>query len=201
MIRNLIFDFGNIFVDLDTEATVRTLLDYGVQEIPSSLYEAALNYEKGQLSTNSFVQTAMELLPGLSEVQLIDAWNAILLDIPPHRLKFLKELVDSNSYGIFLLSNSNTLHIEHLTQRWGKDKMQHFLSHFNSVYFSHEIGMRKPDEEIFHHVIEAEGIRPGETLFIDDMKENTDAAAQLGIHTWHLKAGSEDISELQAHLP
>ena len=201
MIRNLIFDFGNVFVDLDTEATVRTLMEYGVQEIPIPLYESALSFEKGQISTKDFVKAAMDLLPGLSADQLITAWNAILLDIPMHRLEFLDALVQSDAYNLFLLSNSNTLHIEHLTQRWGHKEMRRFLAFFDSVYFSHKMGMRKPDLEIFHHVLESEQLNPSETLFIDDTEENTLAAAQIGLHTWHLKAGSEDISELQARLP
>ena len=201
MIRNLVFDFGNVFVDLDLEATVRTLEDYGVKDIPANLYEAALTYEKGHISTADFVRTAMDLLPGLTEEQLVRAWNAILLDIPGHRMGFLKKLVKSRSYKLFLLSNSNSLHIQHLSQRWGQDEMDNFLSNFHGVYFSHEMGMRKPDMEIFRQILKAEALDPGETFFVDDTKENTDAAAKLGIHTWHLKAGKEDIIELEAHLP
>ena len=200
MIRNLIFDFGNVFVDLDLQATVSSLMEYGVQEIPASLYEAAYAYEKGQLSTPDFVKTARALLPDLTENQLVTAWNAILLDIPAHRLEFLKELSDANSYKMLLLSNSNNLHLEHLTHRWGQEYMEGFLAHFEGVYFSHEMGLRKPDLEIFQYVLESEQIRPEETLFVDDTKENTDAASSMGLHTWHLQAGHDDISELLAHL-
>lgn len=201
MIRNLIFDFGNVFVDLDLEATARTLFEYGVQEIPASLLHAAQVYEKGELSTRNFVETAKGLLPGLTEEQLISAWNAILLDIPVHRMEFLSELVEANSYKVLLLSNSNSLHLEHLTQRWGHEKMQGFLSHFDGVYFSHQMGMRKPDPEIYLHILKAEQLRAEECFFIDDSEENTEAAARLGLHTWHLKAGREDIIDLNAHLP
>lgn len=201
MIRNLIFDFGNVFVDLDQEATVRTLMQYGVQEIPASLYEAALTYEKGLISTPAFVQTAREQLPGLTEKELIYAWNAILLDMPEHRMAFLSALAEANEYKLYLLSNSNTLHIEHLIKQWGSGQMKHFLGYFDGVYFSHEMGMRKPDPEIFKNILKSENLKPDESFFVDDTKENTDSAAQLGLHTWHLKAGSEDIIELQAHLP
>ena len=201
MIRNLIFDFGNVFVDLDQEATVRTLMDYGVQEIPASLYEAALTYEKGGISTAAFVETAQKLLPGLSEEELVTAWNAILLDIPEHRLEFLRALSAATSHKLILLSNSNTLHIEFLTKRWGKERMEQFLANFDSVYFSHEMGMRKPDLEIFEFILSKEHLDPEETFFVDDTKENTDSAARLGLHTWHLKAGQEDIIELHSHLP
>lgn len=201
MIRNLIFDFGNVFVDLDQEATVRTLMEFGVQEIPASLYEAALTYEKGGISTEAFVQIAMQVLPGLSKEQLIRAWNAILLNIPAHRWTFLQELAESQTYRLLLLSNSNTLHLEHLAQRWGQKEMERFLGYFEGVYFSHEVGMRKPDAEIYKHILEIEQIKPEETFFVDDTEENTDAAAKLGLHVWHLKAGHQDISELEEHLP
>jgi len=201
MIRNLIFDFGNVFIDLDQEATVRTLMGYGVREIPDSLYEAALTYEKGLISTPAFVQTARELLPSLSEEELIRAWNAILLDLPEHRMAFLSSLSTSKAYKLFLLSNSNELHIEHLTKQWGSKQMKHFLSFFDGVYFSHEMGLRKPDPEIFLSLLNSEHLKPEESFFVDDTKENTDSATQLGLHTWHLKVGDEDISELQSHLP
>lgn len=201
MIRNLIFDFGNVFVDLDQEATVRTLMQYGVQEIPASLYEAALTYEKGLISTPDFVRTARKLLPGLTEEELIQSWNAILLDMPEHRMAFLSALARANVYKLYLLSNSNTLHIEHLIKQWGSRQMEDFLGYFDGVYFSHEMGMRKPDPEIFMGILKSENLKPDESFFVDDTKENTDSAAQLGFHTWHLKTGSEDIIELQAHLP
>lgn len=201
MIRNLILDFGNVFVDLDQEATVRTIMDYGVKEIPAALYDLALDYEKGQLSTTDFVRQARTYLPGLRAEELIHAWNAILLDMPEHRLEFLRSLSAGNTYNLILLSNSNALHLEHLTRRWGLHKMEHFLACFDRVYFSHEMGMRKPDAEIFLTVLEREGLQPEQTFFVDDTAENIYAAAELGLLTWHLKAGQEDITELQAHLP
>lgn len=201
MIHNLIFDFGNVFVDLDEEATVRSIMAYGVKEIPLVLYDIAMNYEKGLLTTADFVRKARKYLPELKAEELVDAWNAILLDIPAHRLEFLHSLSANHSYNLILLSNSNALHIEHLTNRWGTEQMEYFLSHFNGVYFSHEMGMRKPDAEIFLKVLEQEGLEPEQTFFVDDTAENVRTAAELGLRTWHLKVGREDITELQAHLP
>lgn len=201
MIHNLIFDFGNVFVDLDLEATVRTIMGYGVKEIPVELYDIALNYEKGGITTDGFVREATKFLPELKKEELIQAWNAILLDMPAHRMEFLHALSASNSYKLILLSNSNAMHIEHLTEQWGGHRMEQFLSCFNSVYFSHEMGMRKPDAEIFLAVLDQEGLVPEQTFFVDDTAENVRTAAELGLKTWHLKAGQEDITEIQTHLP
>jgi putative hydrolase of the HAD superfamily len=71
-----------------------------------------------------------------------------------------------------------------------------FYQCFEKVYFSYELGMRKPDPEIFNYLIDVLELSPKRTLFIDDKKENTDAAAKLGIQIWNLQVGKEDVVDL-----
>jgi putative hydrolase of the HAD superfamily len=71
-----------------------------------------------------------------------------------------------------------------------------FYQCFEKVYYSFEMGMRKPDTEIFNHLLKKHDLSPKRTLFIDDKKENTDAAAALGIQVWNLKVGEEDVVDL-----
>ena len=115
-------------------------------------------------------------------------------------MEFLEELAGAKKHRLFLLSNSNALHIQNLTERWGKPFMDRFFNCFNNIYFSHHMGMRKPEPVIFQTLIERENLIPEETIFIDDLLENTQAAADLGLKTWHLQVGSEDIIEIQSRL-
>jgi putative hydrolase of the HAD superfamily len=65
------------------------------------------------------------------------------------------------------------------------------------------MGMRKPEVGIFTAIINKYDLSPKRTLFVDDKKENTDAAASLGLHVWNLQVGNEDVVDLfeQKHLP
>ena len=122
--------------------------------------------------------------------------NAILLDFPLHRLEFLKELNASKKYRLFLLSNTNELHISWIQNDWGIELYNEFKRCFEQFYLSHEIQMRKPNSNIFEFVLNENNLQAKETIFIDDTQENTDAAKELGIHVWNNNPLTEDVIEL-----
>jgi putative hydrolase of the HAD superfamily len=130
----------------------------------------------------------------------VDAWNSILLDFPEKRLNFIEQLAAENEYKLLLLSNTNDLHIECVKQEMGMERYNRFKNAFDVFYLSYEIGMRKPDSEIFEFVLQENNLVPQETYFVDDVSENTDAAAALGINTWNLAVGKEDITQLKSKL-
>ena len=199
-IRNIIFDFGDIFINLDKPATLEELKNFGFNKPTPEMQTLAQNYEKGLISTSVFEERLGRLIPKASSKQIKDAWNAILKDIPPHRTAFLQELRAQNEYRLFLLSNTNELHIQWVQQDMGDEAYQDFKQQFDHFYLSYEMGMRKPDAEIYQKVLAEQGLLPEETLFIDDTEENTVTAARLGIRTWHLQVGKEDIIELPKFL-
>ncbi len=199
MIKNIIFDFGDVFINLDKTATARQMQKFGFTEIIPELEELFKNYEKGLISSEAFLGNVGERFPSASKTDLIHAWNAILLDFPDFRLKFLEELAAQQEYRLFLLSNTNEIHINHEQKKLG-EKFDRFKNAFEGFYLSYEINMRKPDLEIFEFVLETNDLIPEQTLFIDDTKENTDAAAHLGITTWNLLVGVEDVTELKSRL-
>lgn len=200
MIRNLILDFGDIFINLDKPATGREMMKYGFTGITPELDTLFKEYEMGLISTEGFLHQTGSLFPKASRENLIDAWNAILLDFPLERLEFLEDLAADNQYRLFLLSNTNELHIDNERKKMGEN-FNRFERAFEGFYLSYEMGKRKPDLDIFQQVIDENQLQSEETLFVDDTKENTDAAGQLGILTWNLKVGLEDITELKAHIP
>ncbi len=97
---------------------------------------------------------------------------------------------------MFLLSNTDSIHISHFEQQNGKGFYEAFYNCFEKVYFSFEMGMRKPDSAIYQRVLNEQQLDPATVLFVDDKKENTDAAAELGIKVWNLQVGQEDVTEL-----
>jgi len=200
MIKNIIFDFGDVFINLDKTATAKEMFIHGYRKPMPGLGELFQSYEKGLISTAVFITSAHRLFPTASQSQLVTAWNAIILDFPEHRLEFIECMAREKEQRLFLLSNTNILHIEKVQQNMGMEKYQRFKNCFEQYYLSYEICMRKPDIEIFEFVLRENNLEAGETLFIDDTSENILAAEQMGIKTWHLEVNKEDITNLKSKL-
>lgn len=196
MIKNIIFDFGDIFINLDKPATEIRLKSLGLEKISQRMLRFAQSYEMGLISTLEFIQFFKELYPSVRETEFTDAWNAILLDTPQYRLDFIKDLAEHDHYRLFLLSNTNDLHIQWVKNNWGIDRFEAFKNCFEGFYLSHEIGLRKPNFDVYEFVLRSNQLLPNETLFIDDTKLNTEAASKLGICTWNLVPGNEDVVQL-----
>lgn len=194
MIKTIIFDFGDVFLNLDKPATNKTLDSFGIKEITPEIQRLNETYEVGNISTDEFLKSYQKIIPGTTKEQLIEAWNAILVDFPKYRLDFIQKLKADKRYKLLLLSNTNDLHIN-----WVKDNIafyEEFKNCFASFYLSHEIHFRKPNADIFEFVIKEHNLTPSETLFIDDTKDNTDTAQQLGIHVWNNNPKTEDVTDL-----
>lgn len=200
MIKNLLFDFGDIFINLDKEAPFREMTRFGFTHLTPQLDSLAKNYEMGLLETPAFLSGMRAIFPKASEEQLILAWNAIILDFPAYRLEFIEGLKQENRYRLFLLSNTNALHIEKVKIAMGIKYYHRFQTCFEKFYLSHEIKMRKPNTAIYEFVLKENDLNAAETFFVDDTKENTDSAAALGIKVWHLQVGKQDIVQLQNQL-
>lgn len=196
MIKNIVFDFGDVFINLDKEATFKKLKELGVKEFTIELLELAKQYEMGMITTQEFVNTFKNYFPSISETDFKNAWNSMLLDFPLYRLSFLKLLANSKKYRIFLLSNTNDLHISWIQKTWGRKLFSEFKNCFEKFYLSHEINLRKPNKNIYEFVIESNKLTPEETFFVDDTEENTVVANKLGIKTWQLNPNSEDVVDL-----
>ncbi|MDC6351758.1 HAD family phosphatase [Zeaxanthinibacter sp. PT1] len=200
MINNIIFDFGDVFLNLDKSAPYRSLSEQELLEAGPELYAINSAYEIGSLDSSTFIKRMGHLFKGRSSHELESLWNSMLLDLPEERLKFVEELSDTSSHRLFLLSNTNELHISHVKASIGKDRYNRFKNCFEQFYLSHEIGLRKPEEAIFRFVLEENGLTAEETLFIDDTLEHVEAARRLGIQGWHLQVGKEDVTELKSRL-
>jgi putative hydrolase of the HAD superfamily len=194
MIKTIIFDFGDVFLNLDKPATARELKKLEISHFSEEMLHQNRLYEKGLISSEEFISGYCESFPKLTSEIFKNSWNAILVDFPEHRLQFLKQLKQEKSYKLILLSNTNHIHID-----WVKQNVsffEEFKNCFDAFYLSQELNLRKPEPDIYEYVLKKHDLKPGETLFIDDTPENTEAAAQLGIHTWNIDPIQEDVSDL-----
>ena len=200
MIKNIIFDFGDIFIDLDKPATAEAMKSYGFKEITPELQALFNSYEKGEISTPAFLEKTQTIFPSTNKQILVEAWNAIIQFFPEHRLEFIEQLATQATYRLFLLSNTNALHIKKVQEHMGTNRYERFQKCFEQFYLSHEIHLRKPHLDIYEFVLSQNNLVATETLFIDDTKENTEAAQQLGIKVWNLEVGKEDIVDLKTKI-
>ncbi len=186
-IRNIIFDLGGVLVDIDASRTINAFKKLGLPDLVKEggwdyHHEIFLQLEKGQISTTDFRNEIRNLLPDfVSDEEIDKAWCAIIIDFPPEKIELLKEL--KSQYRLFLFSNTNAIHVNHFHKLF-EDKFGHPMSDiFEKEFFSNEMKLRKPSIDSFHYILNNEELKPEETLFIDDLKENAEAARETGMQT------------------
>ncbi len=195
MIKTIIFDFGNVFINLDIEGAIKeTYESLEINEFSEEIIAFNSFYEQGLVSTDEFLEFYSENFPKLSKEILIDLWNLILKDLPEYRLTFLKQLKASAKYKLILLSNTNDLHINCIKNTISF--YENFKNCFDKFYLSHEIQLKKPNQDIFNFVLSENQLRPEECLFIDDNKDNIETAKNLNFKTWHINPDTEDVVNL-----
>ena len=194
MIDTIIFDFGDVFINLDKQASLTALKKLGLDSWNDDLEQLNQQFERGKVTEVQFMIGLKKLIPNASIDDLRAAWNSVLIDFPLRRLEFLELL--KRKYRLFLLSNTDEIHISKFEHKAGATFAREFYQCFEKVYFSFEIGIRKPDPEAFKYIINKHELSTKRTLFIDDKKVNTDIAASLGMHVWNITPGKEDIVEL-----
>lgn len=195
MIKTIIFDFGDVFINLDKEGAMKNALElFEINELSEELVAINALYEQGLMETTEFLDFYLNNFPKLSKKELIDAWNYIICDFPPKRLEFIQQLAKDKKYQLILLSNTNELHIDCIKKHI--PFYEDFKACFDKFYLSHQIMLRKPNTDIFNFVLNENKLKPEECLFIDDTKENTVTASKLGINVWNNDPKTEDILDL-----
>ncbi|MFA6569839.1 MAG: HAD family phosphatase [Bacteroidota bacterium] len=197
MIKNIIFDFGNVLYEIAPERTMaefaklsakpELIKNYSVRKFGST--EIFLHFEKGKISSAKFRDfIRKELFISASDEELDKAWNLTLIGLFPDSVPIINEF--KNKFCIALLSNTNEIHYNFF-----EHQCIELFAAFQQCFFSHKLGMRKPDENIYINLLNKLKYQPSETLFVDDTIDNIETAAELGIHTY-LVSEDNPLSEL-----
>ena len=198
-VDTILFDLGGVIINLDYQATIDAFEALGWPDFTEQFSKATQSrffedFETGRKSPKALVEYIQKRLPQASEKQIIDAWNAMLLDVPARRIELLKNLRETHT--LYLLSNNNDIHYDHFSADLKKDYgIENLGDLFDGMFLSQRIGFRKPDEEAFLHVMEETGLIPSQTLFLEDSPQHVATAIDLGFQT-HLVQPGEDIAEL-----
>ena len=196
-IKNIIFDLGGVIINLDNQLTENAFLTLGARPLKEYFghgHAASFfkEYEVGGISDQQFVDNIKDLT-GITapDEEIIQAWNALLLDFPSERIRLLKDL--RKSYRIFLFSNTNALHLAHLQQIYRNTfpNDEYALDDlFERAYYSHILKMRKPDEASFQYILKENQLKGDETLFVDDALINVEGAEKAGLKGLFLRPGT-----------
>lgn len=200
-IKNILFDLGNVLYDIDLDRTkhaIRELLgeSFKNKESRDEILAVIKKFEVGKIKTVLFINGLLKYCgPEVQARDIINAWNEMLIGLPIHRLDLLDEL--NENYNLYMLSNINELHVQGVERTMATTiSLEEFeTKYFKQVFYSHEIGYSKPDKEAWQTVIDQAGIRPYETLFIDDLKDNVEGAKKMGFHVQQHNPAN-DISEV-----
>ncbi len=194
-VKNIIFDLGNVVIRINPELTFIKFKEAGVTNFESMytiLKQSDLfdRLDTGKISLPEFRDTVRRQTGvNLSDEQIDDAWCAMLLDFPDENIELLRKL--RPYYKLYLLSNTNQMHIDYYLEKLRCEKGSPLLPElFDRTFYSHEIGYRKPNREAYEYVLQAENLKPAETLFIDDLEHNVIGARRVGIQAYLHPAGN-----------
>lgn len=197
-IKNIILDLGVVIINIDSDRTVQAMKNLGFENFEKSytLFKQVDLFdklEKGQITPDEFRSKLREQLPNhVSDGKIDQAWSAMLLDFPKSRIDFIREL--GKKYTLYLLSNTNEIHYKQYIRDFKRAYGFEFNSLFQKTYYSHQVGKRKPEPEIYEHLIYDSGINPQESLFIDDLQVNLKEAQKAGIQTqWVNPKNGDDL--------
>lgn len=192
-IKNIIFDLGGVIINLDPDRTKQSFRELGVENF-DSIYSFSQQsglfdrFDKGEIENGEFRDEIRKHIPrSVTDQEIDSAWNAMLLDVPREKIELLKQL--KPNYRTFLLSNTNRIHVKCFSAELMRvHGSPDFSTWMERCYYSCDIGMRKPDAEIFEFVLQQNNLKRDETLFIDDSPQHITGAGKCGIATLHLTA-------------
>lgn len=199
-IKNIIFDYGNVIFMIDFKRTQHSFTELGIKNVERFFAHTGHDplfdeFEKGNISSAEFRDGIRKITgsPQLSDQQIDDAWNTLLIGVPPVNHDIL--LQTKKKYRTFLLSNNNEIHYKWIMEYLNREyHLKDNSVFFEKDYYSHLLKMRKPDAGIFEFVLQENHLEPSETLFIDDSPQHLKTAEKLGLHT-HLLTPNETLEQ------
>ncbi|MFA6126214.1 MAG: HAD family phosphatase [Bacteroidales bacterium] len=203
-IKNIVFDLGGVLMNIDFKRTFDAFEIIGFRGAEQAFHDPDVNRLCMDFETGVYCSIEMRRkfreLTGFkcTDVQFDKAWNALLIDFPPERIKRVQEL--ARKYKTYLLSNTNPIHARYfnseLEKHFGIESLDHLL---DKAWYSHNLGMRKPDERIFCKVLKNSRLNPEETLFIDDSEMNVRVAESVGMQAIHVNGDFTLIEALSKY--
>jgi putative hydrolase of the HAD superfamily len=191
-IKNIVFDFGGVIVDINRTVAIRKFKKIGIDNIEELLdiYRQRGIFRKiedGSMSREDFYEEICRLMGKRIDSRDIDqCWlDFIIMPVEQTKLDYILKL--RTKYKVFLLSNTNDIIMSWAMSEKFSPAGKPLDCYFDKLFLSYKLGCMKPDLDIFHIMIKLSGINPEETLFIDDSEANIAAGNTMGFKTFLFK--------------
>lgn len=204
MIRTIIFDLGGVIITIDQPQAVRNFQEIGLKDAamlldPYTQQGVFGDLEEGLISDEDFRRELSRMVGReLTWEECQYGWLGYRKELPPRNLEALRRLREEG-YRLVLLSNTNGY-----MQRWAETdfdgKGGSIADYFDALYRSYEVKLMKPDPKFFQLVLEREGLRPEEALFVDDGQRNVEVAESLGIKGYCPENGADWTQDIYKYL-
>jgi putative hydrolase of the HAD superfamily len=198
-VRNVVFDFGGVLVRWQPEAVIAGF--YADEPSRARVRDAVIGHpdwidlDRGSLSESAAIERfAARMGRPVAEMRALMQYIKDSLTPLPDSIALLNELAQ-RGVPLYGLSNMSAPIFALLKSRHGH------WNRFRGIVVSGEVGLVKPDPEIFHHLTQRYGLVPAETVFIDDHLPNIESAQRLGFRTIHFTDAGQCRRELDTHLP
>ncbi len=187
-IKNVLFDMGGVIMSLNRMNCVKAFEKLGFADIETYLDDFCqkgpfLKVEDGSMEKEEFYNSIREHIPNATDDEIKDAFMQFIVDIPVHRIAFIRKLKEKG-YRTMLLSNTNPVLFPEISKKYFTQEGLSVEDYFDGIYLSYKIKAVKPDPDAFRQVISLSGVNPEETLFIDDSSRNLDSASSFGFETY-----------------
>lgn len=193
---NLIFDLGGVVVRWDPAAIIASVFDD--EDVRSRIRAGVfahpdwLELDRGTLDREEAIRRAARRA-GMAQGEI----RRLLLAVPPSLVPIPETIellyrLKAQGHPLYCLSNMHVASIEHL------EREQKFFEVFRGKVISCRLNLCKPEPAIYEHALRLNGLKPNETVFIDDAQVNVDAAAKLGIRTIQFREAAQCERELRA---
>lgn len=204
-IKKIAFDFGGVIIRQNQQQAVERFKQIGLLDAEERLGAYTQQgifgqLEEGKITAEDF-RWQLSLLIGRA-VTIEDcsyAWRGYCDGLPQRNLEALQRL-RREGYGLSILSNTNPFMMGWALSQDFDGNGHSLADYVDALYLSYQMKVMKPSAEIFRRVLEAEGVRPEELLFVDDSSHNISAAQQLGIATFQPVNGEDWTEELFQRL-
>ena len=187
MIKTIVIDFGGVLVRLNKQYCIDEYHRLGMDVIGNYINDYRSedlfnDLELGRIDIDEFCREARRQSGAeASDEEIRNAWLILLQGVPRSKLDKILEL--RKRYRVLLLSNTNAFHWKFSLENYFDGDLDKY---FDKAYISYQLGMTKPDPGMFRYMLRDAGIKPEETLLLDDSLDNCRAAGKLGIRTWHI---------------
>lgn len=200
MIKAIVFDMGGIIVRLDLGRCIASFKELAgfedIEEYLDRFHQKGFisDLEEGKTQPEDFYRECLKhSRPGTTVETVHHCFCSLLDGLEEDSLDLIRSL--RGRYDLYVLSNNNPIsrgYFRDMMKLEGLDTDKVFKKEF----YSYELKMLKPSREIFEHVIREVGVDPAEILFIDDARDNIEAAAALDIKTLWLRPGMDIAKEV-----